>query len=103
MIPTAFSLGKHRDRENRLERYDEAAIAAQKMININPRFPMAYAWALVAECGRGDKAQAEARLKQLSESLPGFTAESLPKLFSMFPPAFRDKSLDLMRSQNLIR
>ena len=86
-----------------LNEYDEAAIAAQKTININPRFAMAYAWALVAECGRGDKTQAEARLRQLSESLPGFTAEGLPKLFSMFPPAFRDKSLDLMRSQSLIR
>ena len=85
-----------------LNEYDAAAIAAQKTIDINPRFPMAYAWALVAECGRGDKAQAEARLRQLSESLPGFTAEGLPELFSMFPPALRDKSLGLMRSQQLI-
>jgi TolB-like protein/class 3 adenylate cyclase/Flp pilus assembly protein TadD len=85
-----------------LNDYDEAAVAAQKTIDINPRYPMAYAWALVAECGRGDKAQAEARLRQLSESLPGFTAQGLPELFSMFPPEFRDKSLGLMRSQELI-
>jgi tetratricopeptide (TPR) repeat protein len=51
-----------------LNEYDAAAIAAQKTIDINPRFPMAYAWALAAECGRGDKAQAEARLRQLSEA-----------------------------------
>lgn len=85
-----------------LNEYDAAATAAQKTIDINPRFPMAYAWALVAECGRGDKAQAEARLRQLSESLPGFTAVGLPELFSMFPPVIRDKSLGLMRSQQLI-
>lgn len=85
-----------------LNEYDEAAVAAQKTIDINPRFPMAYAWAMVAECGRGDKAQAEARLRQLSGSLPGFTAEGLPELFSMFPLGFRDKALGLMRSQGLI-
>jgi len=56
----------------------------------------------VAECGRGDKAQAENRLRQLREILPGFTAEGLPELFSMFPPAFRDKSLSLIRSHGLI-
>jgi TolB-like protein/class 3 adenylate cyclase/Flp pilus assembly protein TadD len=83
--------------------YDEAAIAAQKAIDVNPRFPMAYAWSLVAECGRGDKARAETRLQQLSEILPGFTAGGFPELFSMFPPAIRDQALDLMRGQGLIR
>jgi adenylate cyclase len=85
-----------------LSEYDAAAIAAQKTIEINPRFPMAYAWALVAECGRGDKAQAEARLRQLIESLPGFTAAGLFELFSMFPPVFREKALGLMRGQGVI-
>jgi TolB-like protein/class 3 adenylate cyclase len=85
-----------------LGEYDEAAIAVQKTIDINPRFPMGYAWGIVAECGRGDKAQAENRLRQLGEILPGFTAEGLPEMFSMFPPVFRDKSLGLIRSHGLI-
>jgi adenylate cyclase len=85
-----------------LREFDEAALAAEKTIELNPRFPMAYAWALVAECGRGDKAKAEVRLRQLGEILPGFTGESLIGLFSIFPPAFRKRSLDLMRSQGLI-
>jgi adenylate cyclase len=85
-----------------LNEYAEAAIAAQNTIDINPHFPMAYAWAIVAECGRGDKTRANFRLRQLGEIVPGFTAEGLPGLFSIFPPAFRQKSLDLMRVQGLI-
>jgi adenylate cyclase len=85
-----------------LNEFDEAAFAAQKTIDMNPRFPMGYAWAIVAECGRGKKAQAELRLKQLGEIIPNFGAMALPDLFSIFPPAFRKKSLDLMRGQGLI-
>jgi adenylate cyclase len=82
--------------------YDEATVAARKIIEMNPRFPMAYAWAIVAECGRGDKPQAEFRLRQLAEVLPGFTGKGLPGLFAMFPPPICGKALDLMRSQGLI-
>ena len=85
-----------------LDQYDEAAIAARRAIEMNPRFPMAYAWAIVAECGRGDKQQAELRLEQLAEVLPGFTSEGLPGLFSIFPPAVRKKALDVMRARGLI-
>jgi hypothetical protein len=85
-----------------LNEYDEAAIAARKTIDMNPRFPMGYAWAIVAECGRGEKAQAELQLQQLGEIIPNFTARALTDLFSIFPPAFRKKSLDLMRGQGLI-
>jgi tetratricopeptide (TPR) repeat protein len=85
-----------------LKEYDEAAIAAQKTIDMNPRFPMGYAWAIVAECGRGEKARAELQLQRLGEIIPNFTAKSLPDLFSIFPPYLRDKSLDLMRDQGVI-
>jgi len=85
-----------------LDDYAEAVIAARKVIEMNPRFPMAYAWAIVAECGRGNKAPAELRLRQLGEIIPGFKPEGLPTLFSFFPPAIRDKALDLMRGQGLI-
>lgn len=63
-----------------LNEYDEAAIAARKTIDMNPRFPMAYAWGIVAECGRGDKAQADFRLQQLEAIIPGFNPEGLPGL-----------------------
>jgi len=85
-----------------LDQYDEAAIAARKAIQMNPRFPMAYAWAIVTECGRGDLEQAELWLQQLAEVLPGFTRQDLPSLFSMFPPPVRNKALDLMRGRGLI-
>jgi TolB-like protein/class 3 adenylate cyclase len=85
-----------------LNQYDEAAAAARKVIEMNPRFPMAYAWAIVAECGRGDKAQAELRFRQLAELFSGFASQGLPGLFRMFPPAIRDKALDLMRGQGLV-
>lgn len=86
-----------------LDEYDEAVTAARKMIEMNPHFPMAYAWIIVAECGRGDKTQAEFRLRQLAEIIPGFNPDGLPGLFSIFPPAIREKALELMRSQGLIR
>ena len=85
-----------------LNEYDEAAIAARKIIDMNPRFPMAYAWGIVAESGRGDKAQADFRLRQLEAIIPGFKPEGLPGLFSYFPHAIRDKALDLIRGQGLI-
>jgi tetratricopeptide (TPR) repeat protein len=85
-----------------LNEYDEATAAARRMIGMNPRFPMAYAWSIVAECGLGDKTQAETRLRQLAEIIPGFTAQRLPGLFSYFPPAIQDKALDLMHGQGLI-
>ena len=85
-----------------LNEYDEAATAARKTIDMNPRFPMGYAWAIVAECGRGKKAQAELQLQKLGEIIPNFTARALTDLFGIFPPAFKKKSLDLMRGQGLI-
>ncbi|MGH6988723.1 MAG: hypothetical protein ACREE3_02415, partial [Stellaceae bacterium] len=85
-----------------LNEYDEAAVAVHKTIEMNPRFPMGYAWAIVAECGRDDKAQAELRLRQLADILPGFKAEVLPGLFLMFPQEIRDKVLGLMRGQGFV-
>jgi adenylate cyclase len=85
-----------------LGQYGEAALAARKVIEDNPRFPMGYAWATVAECGRGDGAAAEALLTQLFAIMPGFRREALPTLFSYFPPAIRDKVLGLLRGQGLV-
>ena len=51
---------------------------ATKVIEANPRFPMGYAWSIVAESGRRDHAQVELRLRQLGNIMPGFTIEDLP-------------------------
>ena len=67
-----------------LKQYEEAAIASRKVIEMNPRFP----WAIVTECGRGDKARAELRLRQLAEIIPGFTSKGLPGLFVIFRQPF---------------
>ncbi|MGH7075372.1 MAG: adenylate/guanylate cyclase domain-containing protein [Stellaceae bacterium] len=85
-----------------LGHYDEAALASRKVIEGNPRFPMGYAWAIVAECRRGDGAEAEALLNRLFATMPGFKREALPALFSYFPPAIRDKVLGLLRGQGLV-
>jgi TolB-like protein/Tfp pilus assembly protein PilF len=85
-----------------LEDYGQAVVAARRVIELNPRFPMGYAWSMVAECGHGDKPQAELRLRQFAGLIPGFTAAGLPELFSMFPPAIRERSLELLRRQGFV-
>jgi len=85
-----------------LGQYEEAVTWARKSIESNPRFPMAYAWLIVAECGRGNPPGAETRLRQLADIIPGFGPEGLPNLFEIAPPALKNKSLDLMRSAGLI-
>ncbi|MGH6980554.1 MAG: hypothetical protein ACREFC_05050, partial [Stellaceae bacterium] len=84
-----------------MERFDEAAAAARKTIDANTRFPMAYAWAIVSECGRGDKARIEELVPPLLALMPGFKRDAIPTLFSYFPPAIRDKCQTLMRAQGI--
>lgn len=85
-----------------LGEYDEAANAATKVIEANPRFPMGYAWSIVAECGRRDDAQVQLRLRQLGNILPGFTIKDLPSLFSFFPSAIRILALGLVKGHALL-
>jgi tetratricopeptide (TPR) repeat protein len=81
-----------------LARFDEAVAWAHKAIqSAPPRYPMSYAWLIVAECGRGNAAEAERQVKRLAEILPNFTGETLQKLFDIFPPALRTRALELMR------
>ena len=84
-----------------LGEYDEAADAAGKVIEANPRFPMGYAWSIVAECGRQNDTQARLRLRQLSGVVPGFSSRDLPRLFSFFPPTIRSMALGLVASRPL--
>jgi adenylate cyclase len=85
-----------------LGQYEEAVTWARKSIESNPRFPMAYAWLIVAECGCGNRRGAETRLRQLADIIPDFGPGGLPNLFEIAPPALKNKSLDLMRSAGLI-
>jgi Tfp pilus assembly protein PilF len=65
--------------------YDEAVAAGHEAIELAPRYPMSYAWLVVAECERGDIAEAERQMKRLAAVLPGFTPVTLAKLFEIFP------------------
>jgi tetratricopeptide (TPR) repeat protein len=67
--------------------YDEAVAAGHKAIEIAPPYPMSYAWLIVAECERGDRAEAERLVKRLAAILPGFTRVTLAKLFENIPRA----------------
>ena len=55
----------------RLRQYDEAVVWAHKAIeSAPPRYPMSYAWLIVAECARGNAAAAEPQLGRLAAILP---------------------------------
>jgi TolB-like protein/class 3 adenylate cyclase/Flp pilus assembly protein TadD len=86
----------------RQRRYDEASASARKVIEANPRYPMSYIHLAVAECGRGNRAEAERQLGRVAEILPGFKREALPKMFDMFPEPYRSGSLDLLRAAGLV-
>jgi TolB-like protein/class 3 adenylate cyclase/Tfp pilus assembly protein PilF len=85
-----------------LGEYDEAARSARQAIEKNPRYPMAYAWLMVAECARGDTAEAQAQFQRLAEIIPNFGPDGLAKLFEMFPPVLRGKALGALRAGGLV-
>jgi TolB-like protein len=85
-----------------LDESQAAATAARRAIEINPRFPMAYAWLIVAECACGNKAAAEAQLQRLLELLPGLLPDALAGLFDFFPPPVRNKVMGALSGAGLI-
>ena len=85
-----------------LDESQAAVTAARRAIEINPRFPMAYAWLIVAECACGNKAAAEARLLRLLELLPGLRPDALGGLFDFLPPPLRNKVMDALSGAGLI-
>jgi TolB-like protein len=86
-----------------LGQFDEAVAWAQKAIaGAPPRYPMSYAWLIVAECGRGGKAEAERQLQRLAGVLPAFGPDTLFKLFDIFPEPLRSKSLTILRDAGLV-
>lgn len=86
-----------------LRRYDEAVSWAHKAIeSAPPRYPMSYAWLMVAEAARGGTAEAQGALERLEEIVPGFEPATLGRLFDIFPDPLRTHSLDILRTAGLI-
>jgi TolB-like protein/Tfp pilus assembly protein PilF len=82
--------------------YDEAVAAGHEAIELVPRYPMSYAWLVVAECERGDIAEAERQMKRLAAVLPGFTPVTLAKLFEIFPEPLASRCRAVLLSAGLI-
>jgi len=86
-----------------LRQYDAAVSWAHKAIeSAPPRYPMSYAWLIVAECARGNPAEAERQLKRLAAILPGFGSGTLARLFDMFPEPLRSNSVAVLRNAGLV-
>jgi adenylate cyclase len=86
-----------------LRQYDDAVAWAQKAIeSAPPRYPMSYAWLIVAECARGNVAEAERQVRRLAEILPGFERGTLARLFDVFPEPLRSNSVAMLRDAGLV-
>jgi adenylate cyclase len=85
-----------------LGEYDDAVRSARQAIEKNPRYPMAYAWLMVTECARGDKAAAQTEFARLAGIIPNFGPPVLTKMFEMFPPALREKALGALGAAGLV-
>jgi adenylate cyclase len=82
--------------------YREALVWAHKAVAVNPRYPISYAFAIVAECASGHTAEARRELARLAGILPDFTPVMLGKLFDVFPDPLRSESLAIVRQAGLI-
>jgi len=82
--------------------YREALVWAHKAIAVNPRYPISYAFAIVAECASGRAAEAGGEVDRLAGILPGLTPAMLGKLFDVFPDPLRSDSLAILRQAGLL-
>jgi TolB-like protein len=86
-----------------LRQYDDAVAWAHKAIeSAPPRYPMSYAWLIVAECARGNAAEAECQVKRLADILPGSNRETLARLFDVFPEPLRSNAVAVLRDAGLV-
>lgn len=86
-----------------LRQYDEAVAWAHKAIEgAPPRYPMSYAWLIVAEAARGGTAEAQRALERLEEIIPGFEPATLGRLFEIFPDPLRSHSLEILGAAGLV-
>jgi tetratricopeptide (TPR) repeat protein len=87
-----------------LRQYDDAVAWAHKAIeSAPPQYPMSHAWLIVAECARGNAAEAERQVDRLAATLPGFEPGMLARLFDMFPEPLRSNAVALLRAAGLVR
>jgi hypothetical protein len=63
---------------------------------------MSYAWLIVAECWRGNAAEAERQVRRLAEILPGFEPGMLARLFDVFPDPLHSNSVAVLRHVGLV-
>ena len=82
--------------------YDAALKAGHAAIELAPRYPMSYAWLIVAECERGRMIDAHRLMEQLAAILPDFTPATLGRLFEIFPEPAASKCITALRSAGLI-
>jgi tetratricopeptide (TPR) repeat protein len=86
-----------------LHRYDDAVVRAHRAIEHSPpRYPMSYAWLIVAECARGNTLEAERQMNRLADILPGFGPDMLERLFDFFPEPLRSDAVAVLRQAGLI-
>jgi tetratricopeptide (TPR) repeat protein len=84
-------------------RYDEAVACARDAIaHAPPRYPMSYAWLIVAECARGNTADAEREMRRLADVLPDFGPAVLERLFDFFPEPLRSHAVGILRRAGLL-
>jgi TolB-like protein len=82
--------------------YDEALVCAHKAIAVNPRYPMGYAFAIVAECLRGNLDEAAQLVNRLSAVMPGFTPATLAALYDVYSDSLKATSLAVLRRAGFI-
>ena len=97
-LPHMAMLGAHVWRRE----YEAAIAAGRTVIELAPRYPMSYAWMIIAECERGRTAEADRLMEQLAAVLPDFTPATLGKLFEIFPEPAASKCIAVLRSAGLI-
>jgi tetratricopeptide (TPR) repeat protein len=86
-----------------LRQYDDAVAWAHEAIeSAPPRYPMSYAWLIVAECARGNADEAQRYLERLVDTLPGFEPGMLAHLFDMFPEPLRSNSVAMLKNAGLV-
>ena len=74
--------------------YEDAVRWAHKAIEgAPPRYPMGYAWLIVAECCRGNAAEARRQARRLANILPDDDPARIASLFDVFPGKLRSASV----------
>jgi adenylate cyclase len=86
----------------RRHEYQEALDWAHKAIVVNPRYPFSHAFAMVAECARGNVSEAQRVASRLAEILPGFSPATLGNVFEVFLDPLRAEALAILRQAGLI-